>query len=200
VGTLIHVWAWHFSPAGKKMLWNLKLFRTFEQLDEFLSGLTSWTGIIDAHPEKKKAHELAMKYHGKLRIGFSEDRDQASEMAIFHKVKYGEAARVNIDKTMALDSFIADYLNGNAILPADARDLGEPMPRKGYNGFYHQQLQMVRVEEENTKGNIVAHWKKNKNPDHWHHAGMFATCASLLKPTLVIPGGLSQALNKNVMG
>jgi hypothetical protein len=199
VGTLIHVWAWHFSPAGKKMLWNLKLFKTFGELDDFLAGLTSWTGIIDAHPEKKKAHELALKYHGKLRIGFSEDRDQASEMAIFHKVVRGEAARVNIDKTMALDTFINDYITGKAVLPVDARYLGESMPKKGFNGFYHQQMQMVRVEEENTKGQIVAHWKKNATADHWHHAGMFATCASLLKPTLFIPGGISSALNKNVM-
>jgi hypothetical protein len=199
IGALIHVWCWHFTPQGRKMLWNVKLFKTFTELDNFLGSLSSWTGIIDAHPEKKKAHTLAMKYHGKLRLGFSEDRDQASEMATFHKVVNNEAARVNIDKTMALDTFINDYINGNAILPVDARDLGELMPKKGYNGFYNQQLQMVRVEEENTKGNIVAHWKKNRNPDHWHHAGMFATCAALLKPTLVIPAGLSSALNSNMV-
>jgi hypothetical protein len=197
VGTLIHVWCWHFDRFGNKMLWNIQLFNSWDQLDKFLSGLTTWTGIIDAHPEKHKAHELALKFHGKLRIGFSDDREAQSEAAIFHPVRVGEAARVNIDKTMALDTFIADYLNGRAFLPADARSLGENMPRKEFNGFYYQQLQMVRVEEENTKGTIVARWKKNGNADHWHHAGMFATMAAQQKPTLSVPAGLSTAMNRS---
>lgn len=195
IGALIHVWCWHFDRHKRKMLWNLKLFRTFDELDKFLGSLSSWVGIIDAHPEKHKAHELAMKYHGKLRIGFSDDREQASEIANFHPLKAGEAGRVNIDKTMALDTFIADYINGNVILPADARSLGESMPRKEFNGFYYQQLQMVRVEEENTKGTIVGKWKKNRMADHWHHAGMFATVAAQLQPSLSVPAGISKALN-----
>lgn len=200
VGNFIHVWCWHFDSYGNKMLWNLKLFRTFEQLDQFLDSLTSWSGVVDAHPEKRKAHELALKYHNKLRLGFSEERTQASEMAIFHRAKHGEASRVNIDKTMALDSFINDFINGGAVIPADARELGESMPRKPYNGFYHQLTQMVRVEEENTRGTLIGRWKKNKNDDHWHHAGMFASVAALQRPSLVIPSGLSGALNTKVIG
>jgi len=199
IGTLIHVWCWHFDPHGRKMLWNVKIFRKWDELDKFLQGLVSWVGIIDAHPEKSKAHDLAMKYHGRLRIGFSDDREQASEMAMFHPVRQGEAARVNIDKTMALDTFVSDYIDGKAILPIDARELGEEMPRKDFNGFYHQQMQMVRVEEENTRGTIVARWKKNKNPDHWHHAGMFATVAAQIKPPLYVPSMISSAMNSNVI-
>jgi hypothetical protein len=179
------------------MLWNLKTFRTWGELDTFLGNLPSWTGVIDAHPEKSKAHDLAVKYHGKLRIGFSDDREAASEMAVFFPMKTGEAGRVNIDRTMALDTFVHDYINGGVILPPDARQLGENMPRKEFNGFYHQQMQMVRVEEENTKGITVARWKHNKNPDHWHHAGMMATVAALAKPMLVVPPAISRALNRS---
>ena len=155
--------------------------------------------MIDAHPEKHKAAELALKYHGKLRVGFSEDREQASEMAVFHPVKHGEAGRVNIDKSMALDTFIADFINGNAWLPMDARDLGEHMPKKPFNGLYNQLTQMVRLEEENTRGTIVGRWKKNRNPDHWHHAGMFATVAAQQQPVLSVPEGISSFLNRNVI-
>jgi hypothetical protein len=200
VGTLLHVWCWHFDAYGRKMLWNIKLFKSFDELDKFLEGIVSWTGIIDAHPEKSKAHDLAMKYHGKLRIGFSDDREQASEMAIFHPVKAGEAARVNIDKSAALDTYIMDYIDGRVTLPIDVRQLGEDMPRKDFNGVYYQHLQMVRVEEENTRGTIVARWKKNRNPDHWHHAGMFATVAAQQRPTLNVPPAISAALNASVMG
>jgi hypothetical protein len=199
VGAYLHTWCWQFDRYGNKLLWNAKQFRTWEDLDKFLSGLTTWTGVIDAHPEKTKAQELARKFHGKLRVGFSEDRDQASETATFHPIKHGEVGRVNIDKSAALDMFIADYLNGRARLPMDARELGETMPRKDFNGFYYQQLQMVRIEEENTRGDMRGRWKKNRNPDHWHHAGMFASVAALSKPMLSVPAGLSSAMNRNVI-
>lgn len=199
IGNLIHCWCWHFDRFGNKMLWNLKLFRTWSKLDEFLNGLTAWTGIIDAQPEKTKAHELAMKYHGKLRIGFSEERQQASEMATFFPVKVGEAARVNIDKTMALSTVIEDFIEGRAIIPPEARELGEAMPRKNFNGMYYQLTQMVKVEEENTKGTLVSRWKKNRNADHWHHALMFATVAAQMKPSLTVPAALSKAMNRNVI-
>lgn len=198
VGTKIHVWCWHFA-RGQKLLWNLKLYSEWSELDNFLAGLMSWSGVIDAHPEKKLAADLALKYHGKLRVGFSEDRLQASEMAVFHSLKHGEAGRVNIDKSMALDTFIQDFLNGNAWLPIDARDLGEQMPKKPYNGLYHQLTQMVRLEEENTRGTIVGKWVKNRNPDHWHHAGMFATVAAQQQPSLSVPQGISSFLNRSVM-
>lgn len=199
VGSQLHVWCWHFDRFGRKMLWQIKRFQRWDDLDNFLGGLTSWTGVIDAHPEKTKAHDLAVKYHGKLRIGFSDDRMQASEAASFFPMKTGEAGRVNIDRNMALDNFIHDYMNGQVILPTDARDLGETMPKKEWNGFYHQQVQMVKVEEENTKGQIVSRWKHNGQPDHWHHAGMMATVAAMMKPSLVIPAGLSSAMNRNVI-
>jgi hypothetical protein len=199
VGTKIHVWCWHFARGGQKLLWNMKLLTKWSDLDDFLSGLVQWSGVIDAHPEKKLAADLALKYHGKLRVGFSEDRMQASEMAVFHPVKVGEAGRVNIDKSMALDTFIQDFINGNAWLPVDARDLGENMPNKDYNGLYHQLTQMVRLEEENTKGTIVSRWAKNRNPDHWHHAGMFATVAAQQQPSLMVPPSVSNFLNRNVM-
>ncbi len=106
---------------------------------------------------------------------------------------------MNIDKSMALDSFIQDFINGAAWLPTDARELGENMPKKPYNGLYHQLCQMVRLEEENTQGTIVGRWRKNRNPDHWHHAGMFATVAALQQPSLQVPAGLGNFLNRNVM-
>lgn len=200
VGVHLHVWCWHFDRFENKLLWNIKLFNTWDELDNFLGGLTSWTGVIDAHPEKTKAQDLAKKYPGRLRIGFSEERDQSSEVAIFHPIKHGEASRVNIDRSAALDLFIHDFINGNAHLPMDARQLGEHMPRKEYNGLYHQLTQMVRVEEENTRGEKRNRWKKNRNADHWHHAGMFATVAAQQKPALFVPPDLSIAMNANFIG
>lgn len=200
VGTFLHCWCWHFDRFGNKLLWNIKLFNTWDELDNFLGTLTSWVGVIDAHPEKTKSQDLAKKYHGRLRVGFSEERDQASEVAIFHPLKTDEVPRVNIDRSAALDQFIADFLNGAAHLPMDARQLGEQMPRKQYNGLYHQLCQMVKIEEENTRGEKRNRWKKNRNADHWHHAGMFATVAAMQEPGLYVSPEISAALNASFVG
>lgn len=197
IGTLIHVWCWHFTPnRQQKMLWNIKLMRTWDELTKFLEGLSGFVAVVDAQPEKTKATELAKRFPGKIWVAFTDDRYAANEMAVFEKVKYGVAPKVLIDKPMACDTFIADYLNGSVILPFEAREMGEPMPKKPYNGFYYQQVQMVRVEEENTRGIIVGRWKKNNNADHWHHAGFMATVAALRAPTLSVPALLSNAMNK----
>lgn len=200
IGTVLHCWCWHFDAYKRKMLWNVRIFSSWFELDRFLNSLSSWVGVIDAHPEKSKAYDLALKYHGRLWIGFSEDRPAAHEVANFSILKMGEPGYVTIDKTMALDNFIGDMINGITIFPPNARELGEEMPRKPYNGLYHQLVQMVRVEEENTKGTVVARWKKNRNADHWHHAGMFATVAAIQTPQLQIPASLSAAMNQSLIG
>lgn len=196
VGDRIHVWVWTKNRQQKLRLWNLKIFSEWGQVDKFLSTMTSWTGVIDAHPEKRPARDLAIKYHGKLWVGFEQDRDQQSEIATFDIPKRGESAEVKIDRTLAFDQFITMFQNGEIILPADADQLGENMPRKDYNGLYYQLMQMVRLEEENAKGTVIARWKKNKNKDHWHHAGMFAMIAAIQKPVLDVPASLSNAFQR----
>lgn len=181
VGMVIHCWVWQHDRHGNNLLWDLKLFNTWDDLDRYLHRLPAWRGIIDAHPEKSKAYDLALKYHGRLWIGFSDDRPQAPGVANFSTLKHGEAGYVTIDKTMALDYFIDDMIKGRTYLPPDARQLGEHMPQKNFNGLYHQLTQLVRVEEEDARGKTVGRWKKNRNKDHWHHAGMFATVASEIK-------------------
>lgn len=194
VGTLIHVLSWHLDRYKRAMLWDLRLFKDFDQLDKYLSDLLSFNAVIDAHPEKHAARDLSIKYHGKLWLGFSDDRDQNEEIASFNPLKHGEAGKVRIDRNMALDQVSDDFMKGRVILPPDARELGEQMPRKQYGGFYHQFNQLVRMEKENTRGHAVIRWVKNRNPDHWHHAFMFARIAMLRAPALMVPAGISNAM------
>lgn len=196
IGTHIHVKAYTRSRGGIQKLWQMKIFREWGELDNFLSGLTSWVGVVDAHPEKRAARDLAIKYHGKLWVGFEMHRPQTQELAAFQPLKYGEAGKVIIDRTMAFDTVINDFMNGNVHWPWNARHLGEEISRRDWNGLYHHMIQMVRIEEEDAQGRIVARWVKNKNPDHWHHAGMFARMAMEGSAGLEIPADLSFALNK----
>jgi hypothetical protein len=200
IGTLIHVVSLHEDQFKRSMLWDVRIFKNFDQVDRYLSDLLSFNAVIDAHPEKHAARDLSVKFHGKLWLGFSDDRDQNEEIASFNPLKIGEAGKVRIDRNMALDQVADDFIKGRVILPPEARELGEPMPRKQYNGFYHQFNQMVRVEKENSKGHAVVRWAKNRNLDHWHHAWMFARVAKLKAPTLIVPSQISNAMKTGVYG
>lgn len=170
---------WHIKDLPGKTAWEI--------LDEtILKKLSSWIAVCDAHPDKRGANYLSVKYPGKFFMGFEKDRPEQEEIAKFDKVKYGEASKVIIDRTLAFDTTIDQAMKGNFILPYGAREMGEKMPRRDYNGFYSHMIQMVRVIEEDAKGRGTASWKKSNKPDHWHHADMFAFIATMRKPKLSV--------------
>jgi hypothetical protein len=197
----IYVEAHYSNRFGGACLWNLWHFRdkpgetAWEQLDKkVLSKLSSWVCVCDAHPDKRGARALSVKYPGRFFMGFEKDRPEQEEIAKFDKQQYRKPTKVIIDRTLAFDTVISRMMTGGFVLPAEARELGEQMPRRDYNGYYAHMIQMVRVEEEDARGRIVARWAKNKNPDHWHHAHMFALVASLKKASLSVPPQLSNAI------
>jgi hypothetical protein len=196
VGNYIHVRADTLNRHGQRQMWAMKIFNEWHELDNFLSQLTNFIAVCDAHPEKRAARDLSIKYHGKFWLGFELDRPQTQEIAVWHPLKTKEAGKVVIDRTMAFDTVINQYMNGNVLLPPNARELGEYLQRRDYNGFYSHMIQMVRIEEEDTQGRIVARWKKNKNADHWHHADMFAQIASTRRPSLDISTDIMSMIQK----
>lgn len=199
----IYVHCDHTLRTGETALWNLYHIKdkpgrsAWEQLDEMLlSKLTSWVAVCDAHPDKRGAQALAIKYRGKFWMGFEKDRPDQEDTANFMKPAFKEPGKVIIDRTLAFDTVIHQMMNGFYILPPHARMLGYEMPRRDYNAYYHHMIQQVRVEEEDSNGRITARWQKNKNPDHWHHAKMFAMVASLGKATMQIPTNIGNAFRK----
>jgi len=200
VGTKLHVRADTLTRHGHRKAWQFRIFNEWGELDNFLEGLISWVCVCDAHPEKRAARDLSLKHHGRFWLGFEMDRDQSQELAHWHTLKYGEAGRVVIDRTMAFDTVISYYMNGKVILPMNARDIGEEMPNRDYNGFYHQMIQQARVEEEDLKGRLVARWQRNRNPDHWHHADMFCQIATIKNPGLFIPAEMQTKMGGGFIG
>lgn len=202
VGTVIHCKSSYLDRFGRRVSWKFQIFADspgqsmWDKLDRYLSTLNSFTCVIDAHPEKTKARELALKYHGRVWMGFEKDRPDQPEVADFHKLKNGHPGEVVIDRTMAFDTTIAQYMKGEVLLPMDAREIGEYLPRLPWNGFYNHMVQQKRIEEEDSKGRIVARWLKTKNPDHWHHADMFEFIATLKKPSLIVPASVSKAFDR----
>jgi hypothetical protein len=175
--------------------------KKWDVLDEdVLQQYSSWVCVCDAHPDKEDCEALSKKYSGRFFMGYEKDRPEQSTTAVFEKSTYGESAKVNIDRLMAFDTYIKAFIDGKVELPSDARQLGEHMPGKPYNGFYHQHLQMVRVSQADSADRLVARWvngvgnrrkggeqkKSGNRPDHWHHSGMFAFIAAMQDAPLVV--------------
>lgn len=196
IGDQIHLKASYINRWGHRVAWAFRIFKEWSEVDKFFQGLSSFIAVIDAHPEKRAARDLSIAYPGRVFLGFEMDRPNTEMIGSWSPFKHGEAGKVIIDRTMAFDTTIDQYMHGKVHLPQDANEIGEYLPNRPYNGFYYQMIQQVRVEEEDTKGRIVARWKKNKNKDHWHHADMFEFVATLRKPSLVIPSGISSALKE----
>jgi hypothetical protein len=197
----LHLKMCYKTRFNERAMWAWKIFidkpgkDAFVQLEEYLDKIPNFMIVCDAHPEKRAAARLSVKYAGRFWLGFEKDRPDTEQVAVFNKVVHGEPCKVVIDRTMAFDTTISQYMLGKVLLPNDAREIGEHMPRRDYNGFYHQMIQQVRVKEENNAGVEVARWKRNRNADHWHHADMFEFIATLREPTLRIPGNMSRALS-----
>jgi hypothetical protein len=194
---------------GRRVMWDARIVKAdskrtkWQVLDEeILAKLPQWLAVCDAHPDKEAVESLSKKYPGRFWMGFEKDRPDQPDTAAFQKHKYGEPAKVNIDRTMAFDALIKNYLDGMTILPRDARELGEYMPKLAYNGFYHHHLQMVRVEQPDATGRMVARWvngnqepgkqKVGKKPDHFHHSDMFALVASMQRVPLHVPAEIGE--------
>lgn len=177
---------------------------------DVLQAYSGWTAVCDAHPDKEDCESIAQRYPGQFWMGYEKDRPDQKETANFDKVVYGEPGAVKIDRTMAFDSYIKSYILGQAKLPREAREMGEHMPNKPYNGFYHQHLQMARVHQADSTRELVARWvngnmstkpgakrqakKSGNRPDHWMHSSMFAYVAGMGDAPLVIEPEVGQML------
>jgi len=167
--------------------------------DRILTKLGNWVAVCDAHPDKEQVEFLSKQYPERFWMGFEKDRPEQHETANWIPAKYGEPTKVNIDRTMAFDSYIKQFLDGNMALPADAAELGEMMPRLPYNAWYAHHFSMVRVEQADASEREVARWvntkgDSGKKPDHWHHSGMFALVASMKEAPLYVPEDVGAVL------
>ena len=208
---VLHVTMRSMQRDGKSPIHDVRLIRAKPGMtkwqvleEEILRRFANWVVVCDAHPDKEDCETLAKKYPGRFWMGFEKDRPDQPDTAQWATRKWGEPAKVNIDRTAAFDSLIKSYLDGITRLPRDARELGERMPRKQHNAFYNEHLAMVRVEQPDMQNRMVARWvngnaepgkkAQGKKPDHWHHSDMFSFIATMADVPLVIEGSQREAL------
>lgn len=185
VGKVLHVTASTRHEGTGKLIKRICSIMSWAELHSMLDNLDDFICVIDRFPETTKVQELALRFWGRV---FACTYRQNSELAEWiyptDRVHYGE---VKADRTLALDFVNNTYYRRQRVLPRDMRTVGENEPSRNYNGWYRQMMSSVRVSQPDKKGNMVARYESVDGKDHWHHAEVYETLASLFATPALPP-------------
>lgn len=150
----------HTSAYNKILL--VKKVLDFEDLDQYIVDYGVNSGVIDAHPERRKAYELCTRFWGIIKLCYYA-RD-INGKTIHHWA--AEEASINVDRTSWLDISISRFRKGTASIPIDT-------PWE----FKQHMMALTRIYEKDTNGNPVAHYLTPAGEDHYAHALNYAEIA-----------------------
>lgn len=193
VGSVLHV---NISVTGadgsrrKVFVKTMQWAELWMMLEGFESRSVPFMLVIDANPERKMATDLAERFWGRVFLAFYNDRGQLAQWT--YPKHRGEIGRVDIDRTVAIDTAHAAYIRRQVVLPANARELGEKRRDDAFNGFYKQMMSQTRVSVPNNRGESVSKYVQTGGPDHWDHSDTYEYIAS----TLIAPPA-EELLNRN---
>lgn len=134
------------------------------------------TLVIDALPETKKARELQASFpEGTVWLAYYTTQKVGSKRAepvqwVGEETVNGQRAWngvVNMDRTQTLDEMFAEFAEGRATLPANAREAPE---------YYAHLKAPVRVLEDGPGGQKIAAYVES-SPDHLAHAENYCLAA-----------------------
>lgn len=146
----------------------------FEELDKYISDYGPQSVIIDAHPERRKAYELATRFWGLVKLCYYA-RD-VNGKTIHHWAP--EEAAINVDRTSWLDMTLGRIRKGNTSYPIDT-------PWE----FKQHIMNLVRIYEKDPQGNPVAKYITPSGEDHYAHALNYAEIA--LSTVIINPQSLT---------
>lgn len=134
----------------------------FEDLDSYISDYGPQSIVIDAHPERRKAYELATRFWGLVKLCYYA-RD-INGKSVHHWAP--EESSINVDRTSWLDVTIGRVRKGNTSFPIDS-------PWE----FKQHLMNVIRIYEKDPQGNPVAKYLTPSGEDHYVHALNYAEIA-----------------------
>jgi|GEM_PF-657610 len=175
VGTpLIHVRISVYSQdfESKRAL-HIGTVRSFQELTILYKKYRCTAGVIDAHPEKRKARAWAQKVpHRRFVALFIERENDVKPVTVHPKEN-----RVDINRSMVMDTMTVRYMSKRVVLPIDAKHI---------KGFYAQMKSPARVNRLNKDGETISKWIRTNKIDHYAMAECYEeSAAEMVKQKLI---------------
>lgn len=152
----------HSTP---KVIWFGKV-TDFNDLGKLMHKYKVNFCVIDANPERRKAHEFAMSFYGHVRLCFYSVNIRGKHIMASKEVDNA----INVDRTSWLDLSLGRFKKGKEkggiLLPTDT-DLE-----------YKDNIQaLVRIYEKDSDGNPIGKYVNGSSADHYAHARNYAEIA-----------------------
>lgn len=147
------------TAARAKVLYSGTL-EHFEELDGLMQQYGVRVCVIDANPERRKAHEFASRFYGRVYPCFYGNNVKGKLINLNE-----EAGTITVDRTNWLDTSLSRFRNSTIFIPIDiSLDCQEQIKN------------LVRVYKEDRDGNKIATYVAT-GPDHFGHARNYCEIA-----------------------
>lgn len=188
VGKWLHIEiaAWNVGRTGNDInamskptiVWEGKLPMDagMTQLDNLMKRYQIYQCVVDANPERQAATAFARRFWGHVKLCYFARGMSSKSLAI--DSTEGDF-KINVDRTMWLDTAMGRYHNLTIDLPIDVSTEYKTQIRK-----------IARIYEEDGDGNPVGRWISNSDNDHFAFARVYNEIA--------LPLAMAISQNKNV--
>ncbi len=186
VGTRLHVVIRQLLDFNNKRGASRALFigdiGSFEELVDLAKSFNVLRAVIDALPEQRKSYEFAKAGHyrpSRVYLAYY-DRNEVG-----HRREWDHGVQLyHMNRTQALDEMFAQFREGLAELPKNARYLGGRV-KDGVGEYYREMTALNRTMELNSAENYITKYTDSGKADHYAHAENYCLQAIRIEePTL----------------
>lgn len=137
---------------------------SFEELDDLIRKFKVGFTVVDANPERRKAHEFVMRHFGRAKMCFYPRGVSGKQITPAPEV----IQAINVDRTAWLDMSLGRFKRGKEgiRLPIDL------------DHEYRENIKApIRIYEKDKDGNPFGRYVNGTKPDHYAHARNYAEIA-----------------------
>lgn len=176
VGRWLHVWIDHWTVPGDVHSADLNVqsrcrtlcetkVQHFEELDKLIRDFGVNGCVIDAHPERRKAYEFAMRFFGMVKMCIYGQNVNGKQIHVGSDNTTEPI--ITVDRTSWLDLSLGRFrTEGMIFLPCDI----------SMEARSHLKA-LVRIYEKDSGGNPVGRYVKGSDDDHFAHARNYSEIA-----------------------
>jgi hypothetical protein len=157
----------------------------FDELDKLMQEFMINMCVIDANPERRKAHEFATRFWGHVKLCFYGRGINGKQIHVSEEQAKigGDDPTILVDRTSWLDLALGRFRTQNITLPQDV------------SREYRENIKApVRIYEKDSDGNPIGKYVTGNSEDHFAHARNYAEIALPLAATINVSKNIGKIM------